>query len=210
MGMMFRLRRLLIVAAMLGSLPVFSQDPPPTPSPEEAEAAAKRQEAIQREQEMEATSRAFDRMAEEARSRPPTSSRSTSGFSERQKFFETVRLFRQATTQYRESIGLDPDITKPVRSIEKLIDPLKSYFNHLKVKGTTVDRSEYENLSQKDLAWEALTLAETIDNNLQIAQRIVSKSDREGVVDIKSLQFFGDIQNDLTRLSLLTARIVRK
>jgi len=210
MGMMFRLRRLLIVAGMLGSLPVFSQDPPPTSSPEEAEAAAKRQEAIQREQEMDATSRAFDQMAEEARRRPPTSSRSSSGFSERQKFFETVQLFQQATTQYRESIGLAPDITKPVRNIEKLIDPLKSYFNHLKVKGTTVDRSEYESLSQKEIAWEALTLAETIDNNLQIAQRIVSKSERDGVVDIKSLQFLGDIQNDLARLNLLTSKIGKK
>ena len=78
-----------------------------------------------------------------------------------------------------------------------------------RMKGTTVDRSEYESLSQKEIAWEALTLAETIDNNLQIAQRIVSKSERDGVVDIKSLQFFGDIQNNLARLSFLAARILK-
>jgi hypothetical protein len=207
---MFRVRRILIAVAMLWALPAFPQDAPPTPSAEDMAAAAKREEAISREQQMIDTSKAFDRMAEEARRQPTMVSRSSLDSSERQKFFETVKQFRQATTQYREAIGLNPDIKKPVRDIERLIDPLKSYFNHLKVKGTTVDRSEYADLSQKDLAWEALTLAETIDNNLQVAQRIVSRSDRDGVVDIKSLQFFGDIQNDLTRLTFLTSKIGRK
>jgi hypothetical protein len=191
---MFRLRRLLIVVAVLGSLPAFSQNAPPA------------SDEAKRRQEMQETSKAFDRMAEEAR-RPPSVSGSNSRVSQRQKFFENVQLFRQATTQYRETIGLGPDNTKPVRNLEKLIDPLKSYFSSLKVKGTGLDRSEYADLSQKDLIWETLTVAETIDNNLQVAQRIVSKSDREGVVDIKSLQFFGDIQNDLARLRFLTSKI---
>jgi hypothetical protein len=198
MEKMFRLPRLVFVVAGLWSLPAFSQN-----APAASDEAARRQE-------MHETSKAFDRMAEEARRPSPSVSGSNSRVSQRQKFFENVQLFRQATTQYRETIGLGPDITKPVRNLGKLIDPLKSYFNSLKVKGTGLDRSEYADLSQKDLIWETLTVAETIDNNLQVAQRIVSKSEREGVVDIKSLQFFGDIQNDLARLNFLTSRIGKK
>lgn len=203
--MMLRYHTLLIVVVVLWSLPALAQGQAESDAQAQAEAEAKRQEAIRRQQQADETKRAFDRMAEQRRQ--SSRMRAGSGSSESQKFNQAVQLFREATSQYREGIGLIPDIAKPVRNIEKLIDPLKSYFNRIKVKGTTVDRSEFSNLSQKELAWETLTLAETIDNNLQVARGILSKSEREGVVDIKSLLLFDDIQNDLTRLRYLIAKV---
>ena len=202
---MLRYHTLLIVVVVLWSLPALAQGQAESDAQAQAEAEAKRQEAIRRQQQADETRRAFDRMAEQRRQ--SSRMRAGSGSSESQKFNQAVQLFREATSQYREGIGLIPDIAKPVRNIEKLIDPLKSYFNRIKVKGTTVDRSEFSNLSQKELAWETLTLAETIDNNLQVARGILSKSEREGVVDIKSLLLFDDIQNDLTRLRYLIAKV---
>jgi hypothetical protein len=129
------------------------------------------------------------------------------GVRERQKFFEAVPQFRAATAEYREGIGLGRDLSKPLKAIEKLIDPLRDYFTGVNASAAPVDLSGLQQLPLKDLLWETLTTAETVDNNLQVAYRAVQQSERDGIMDIKVLQFFTEIQDDLTRLRFLTSKI---
>ena len=75
------------------------------------------------------------------------------------------------------------------------------------MKRDPVNLSEYKDLSATDLAWETLTTAERVDNSLQMASLIIEKSQREGAIDIRALQFFGEIQDDLSRLRWLAARM---
>mgnify|MGYP003575995244 CR=1 FL=1 len=129
------------------------------------------------------------------------------GVRARQKFFDAVPQFRAATAEYREGISLGRDLSKPLKTIEKLIEPLREYFIGVNASAEPVDLSSLQQLPLKDLLWETLTTAETVDNNLQVAFRAVQQSERDGVMDIKVLQFFSEIQDDLTRLRYLTSKI---
>ena len=129
------------------------------------------------------------------------------GARERQKFFEAVPQFRAATAEYREGISLGRDLSKPLKAIEKLIEPLREYFSGVNATAAPVDLSDLQQLPLKDLILETLTTAETVDNNLQVAYRAVQQSERDGIMEIKTLQFFTEIQDDLTRLRYLTSKI---
>jgi len=149
-----------------------------------------------------------DRLASDPLLRPfPSLSLPPVGVRERQKFFEAVPQFRAATAEYREGIGLGRDLSKPLKAMEKLIEPLREYFNGVNASAAPVDLSGLQQLPLKDLLWETLTTAETVDNNLQVAFRAVQQSERDGIMDIKVLQFFSEIQDDLTRLRFLTSKI---
>ena len=149
-----------------------------------------------------------DRLASDPLLRPyPSLSFRPVGVRERQKFFEAVPQFRAATAEYREGIGLGRDLSKPLKAMEKLIEPLREYFNGVNASAAPVDLSGFQQLPLKDLLWETLTTAENVDNNLQVAFRAVQQSERDGIMDIKVLQFFSEIQDDLTRLRFLTSKI---
>ena len=187
------IRSLLILALALAQTPSQSQS--------DAESAI-------RQQEIAETSKAFDRLASDPLLRPaPSLSFRPSGVRERQKFFEAVPQFRAATAEYREGISLGRDLTKPLKAIEKLIEPLREYFTGVNASAAPVDLSGFQQLPLKELLSETLTTAETVDNNLQVAFRAVQQSERDGIMDIKVLQFFSEIQDDLTRLRFLTSKI---
>jgi hypothetical protein len=145
--------------------------------------------------------RTMDRLASSsAFGRPP-------GSGERQKFLATVPEFREATAQFRDALGFALDTRKPIKVLEKLIGPLRDYFSGLKMKRDPVNLSEYKDLSATNLAWETLTTAERVDNSLQMASLIIEQSQRDGSIHIKSLEFFGEIHDDLNRLRWLADRM---
>jgi hypothetical protein len=163
----------------------------------------------QRQQDLAETKRAFDRMSEQ-QPRPSFSPLpNRSGSAERSRFYAAVPEFRAATAAYRDAIGLNPDLSKTIKALERLIDPLREYLESVSAKPTAADHSDLKELSPKELIWETLTTAETIDNNLQIARRAVQQSDRDGTMSIKLLQFFVEIQSDLNRLRYLASRARR-
>ena len=172
-----------------------------TPSQSQSDA----ERAIRQQEEIVETAKAFDRLASDPLLRPL--SFPPIGVRERQKFFEAVPQFRAATAEYREGIGLGRDLSKPLKTIEKLIEPLREYFIGVNATAAPVDLSGLQQLPLKELLWETLTTAETVDNNLQVAYRAVQQSERDGIMDIKVLQFFSEIQDDLTRLRYLTSKI---
>jgi len=164
----------------------------------------------QRQKEMADATQIFDRFADQQLSPVLPPPKRAPGLQERQRFYETVPKFRTATAEYRDAVGVGPDVSKSVKAMEKLIDPLRDYFNSVNAKNQAVDLSEFSGLSSKDLIWETLTTAENIDNNLQIARKVVQNAEREGVMSIKVIQFFIDIQDDLTRLQFLTSKVARR
>ena len=169
-----------------------------------------RQVRQEEERKVQESLRALDNLSNQ-RLRPlPSSSRGGKNASERAKLFATIPLFREATARYREALGLEPDVRTHAKGIEKLISPLDDYFDTMKFKRPAVDLSEYAEISPADLAWETLTMAERVDNNLQIVRQLVQQSEREGVIDIKTLEFFGQIQDDLSRLKWLASRASEK
>ena len=172
--------------------------------------AAAREAEILRQREMDETKQIFDSMANQQRRSLPTLSSNRSGAAERSRFYDAVPEFRAATAVLRETVGSGPDLSKPLKALEKLIDPLQEYFDSVSAKAKRVDLSDLEGLSRKELVWETLTVAETIDNNLQIARRAVQQSDRDGSMNIKVLQFFIEIQGDLTRLRYLASKTPRR
>lgn len=176
----------------------------------QTDADARQAEREAQEKEMSDASRMFDKMADQQAHPVLPSSKRATGLEERRKFYETVPKFREATAGYRDAIGLGPDVSKSVKEIEKLIDPLREYFNSVNAKNKPVDLSEFSSLSSKDLVWETLTTAETVDNNLQIARKVVQQAERDGVMNIKILQFFVEIQDDLTRLRFLTSKVAKR
>lgn len=179
-------------------------------TPSQAEAQAREAER-QRQKEMADATKIFDRFSDQQLSPVLPPSKRAIGLEERQRFYETVPKFRTATAEYRDAVGVGPDVSKSVKAIEKLIDPLKEYFNSVNARNQKpVDFSEFSALSPKDLIWETLTTAENIDNNLQIARKVVQQAEREGVMNIKVIQFFIDIQDDLTRLRYLASKVTRR
>jgi hypothetical protein len=159
--------------------------------------------------QMDETKRIFDSMANQQRRPESGLPSSRSGAEQRSRFYNAVPEFRTATAVLRETVGSGPDLGKPLKALEKLIDPLQDYFDSVSAKAKRVDLSELEGLSSKELVWETLTVAENIDNNLQIARRAVQQSDRDGTMNIKVLQFFIEIQDDLTRLRYLASKARR-
>lgn len=170
-------------------------------------AAAREAEILRQTDE---TKRIFDSMANQQRRSVPALQPNRSGAEQRSRFYDAVPEFRAATAVLRETVGSGPDLSKPLKALEKLIDPLQEYFDSVSAKAKRVDLSDLEGLSRKELVWETLTVAETIDNNLQIARRAVQQSDRDGSMNIKVLQFFIEIQSDLTRLRYLASKTPRR
>jgi hypothetical protein len=187
---------------------------PPSVSAQDSNAeldARRRQAEIIRQQEearrAEETRRMFDWLTNRPAPPPSFGNRPRSA-PERDKFYETVPLFREATGRYRDAIGSEPDLRAYVKAIDKLIGPLRDYFETMKFKREPLDFSEYQDISPKDLMWETLIVTERTDNNLQLTRRLVQQSEREGVINIKVLEFFGNIQDDLSRLKWLISKVV--
>jgi hypothetical protein len=118
-----------------------------------------------------------------------------------------IPQFRQATADFREAVGSQKSVRAPLQSIEKLIKPFAEYFKDMNLKSTAPDVQELKDYSQKDLLWETLTTAERVDNNLQIASRLIVDSNRSGAISIKTMQFYLEIDADLKRLRLLADRV---
>ena len=118
-----------------------------------------------------------------------------------------IPQFRQATADFREAVGSQKSVRAPLQSIEKLIKPFTEYFKDLDLKSTTPDIQELKSYSQKDLLWETLTTAERVDNNLQVAGRLILDTNRSGTISIKTMQFYLEIDADLKRLRLLADRV---
>jgi hypothetical protein len=118
-----------------------------------------------------------------------------------------IPQFRKATAELREAVGAEQSARVPLQSLEKLIKPFTEYFKDLNLKSTQPDVRELKSYSQKDLLWETLTTAERVDNNLQIANRLIRESNSSGAISIKAMQFYVDIDADLKRLKLLADRV---
>lgn len=115
--------------------------------------------------------------------------------------------FRKATADLREAVGNSQGMRAPLQSIEKLIKPFTEYFKELNLKSPVPDIQELKTYSPKDLVWETLTTAERVDNNLQIANRLLRESNQSGAVTVKTLQFYGEIDSDLKRLKWLAGKV---
>lgn len=115
--------------------------------------------------------------------------------------------FRKATADLREAVSTQKNMRVPLQSLEKLIKPFAEYFKDLNLKPAAPDAQEFKGYSQKDLVWETLTTAERVDNNLQIANRLLIESNRSSEISIKAMQFFGGIDTDLKRLKLLADKV---
>jgi hypothetical protein len=121
-----------------------------------------------------------------------------------------IPQFRKATEDLREAVGEQKSPKGALQSIEKLIKPFSEYFKDLKLKPSEFDASELKTYSHKDLVWETLTTAERVDNNLQITNRLLRESSQSGVVTIKTLQFYGEIDTDLKRLKWLSDKVTAR
>ena len=120
---------------------------------------------------------------------------------------EAIPQFRKATAELRDSVGAQKSVHAPLESIEKLIKPFTEYFKDLNLKSPPPDLQDLKSYSQKDLLWETLTTAERVDNNLQIANKLMLESNNSGAISIKTMQFFGAIDSDLKLLRTLVDKV---
>lgn len=120
---------------------------------------------------------------------------------------DAIPQFRQATAELREAVGSQKSAREPLKDIEKLIKPVAEFFKDLNLKSPAPDVQEIKSYSQKDLLWETLTTAERIDNNLQVAGKLILASEHSGSTSIKTMQFYIEIESDLKRLKLLADRV---
>jgi hypothetical protein len=118
-----------------------------------------------------------------------------------------IPQFRQATADFRDAVGAQQNMRVPLQSLQKLIKPFAEYFKDLKLKSSAPDIQELKTYSPKELVWETLTTAERVDNNLQIANRLLRESNQTGAVTIKTLQFYAEIDSDLKRLKWLADKV---
>jgi hypothetical protein len=118
-----------------------------------------------------------------------------------------IPKFRQATADFRDAVGAQQNTRVPLQSLERLIKPFTEYFKDLKLKSSAPDIQELKTYSPKELVWETLTTAERVDNNLQIANRLLRESNQSGAVSIKTLQFYAEIDSDLKRLKWLVDKV---
>ena len=115
--------------------------------------------------------------------------------------------FRKATEGFRSAVGTKGDLRNPVRNIEKLLKPFDDYFENLKMTVPPVKEADFKEFNGNDLIWETLTIAERIDNNLQISLLLLQDSERSGAISIKTMQFLNEIQIDMTRFKWLADRV---
>ncbi len=120
---------------------------------------------------------------------------------------EAIPQFRKATSELREAVGAQQSVRVPLQTLGKLIKPFSDYFKDLNLKATPPNLHELKGYSQKDLLWETLTTAERIDNNLQVADRLIRDSNNSGAISIKTMQFYVEIDTDLKRLKSLANRV---
>jgi hypothetical protein len=117
-----------------------------------------------------------------------------------------IREFRDATSALRENISGTQDIRQPIKDLEKAMKPIADYFEDLKLRAKPVTTAEFKGYSEKDMLWETLTSAETIDNNLQIARKLIANSQRTQSVTIQAMLFYESIHSDLARLKWLASK----
>jgi hypothetical protein len=118
-----------------------------------------------------------------------------------------IPQFRKATAELREAVGTQQNVRAPLQTLGKLIKPFSDYFKDLNLKLIPPDVQELKGFSQKDLLWETLTTAERVDNNLQVANKLIRDSNNSGAISIKTMQFYVGIDTDLKRLRLLADRV---
>jgi hypothetical protein len=118
-----------------------------------------------------------------------------------------IPQFRKATAELREAVGAQQNVRLPLQSLGKLIKPFSEYFKELNLKPRAPDVQELKGYTQKDLLWETLTTAERVDNNLQIANKLIRESNNSGAISIKAMQFYLEIDTDLKRLKLLADKV---
>src|SRR5687767_439244 len=104
-------------------------------------AAAREAESLR---QMDETKRIFDSMANQQRRTVPALPPNRSGAEQRNRFYDAVPEFRAATAVLRETVGSGPDLSKPLKALEKLIDPLQEYFDSVSAKAKRVDLSDLE------------------------------------------------------------------
>lgn len=114
---------------------------------------------------------------------------------------------RKLTEVLRSAVGDNADLREPVKRIEKLFKPFDDYFDDLKLKAGPVNTSEIKEYSGKEVVWETLTTAERIDNNLQVALKLLRESERSGAISIQGMIFLTNIQKDMTVFRSLADRI---
>ena len=155
---------------------------------------------------MAAATKIFDDMARSSGQLHASTSQTKTPKSD-STFRQTIPMFRKATDNFRQAISGDTDLKEPVRSVNKLIDPLTDYLKAIKLKPTGVDPGEFKDFTHKDLAWETLTTAERVDNNLQISDILLRRIRESGATSIQAMEFFTTIHSDLTRLKWLSAKL---
>jgi len=156
---------------------------------------------------MSETTNEFDQLqvnSEQVRRRTVSSSRASRSTA---PVLAAIPQFRKATADLREAVGAQQNVRVPLQSLGKLVKPFAEFFKDLSLKPAAPEVEELKGYSQKDLVWETLTTAERVDNNLQIANRLIRESNRSGVITIKAMQFYGEIDSDLKRLKWLAEKV---
>jgi hypothetical protein len=122
-------------------------------------------------------------------------------------FMSAVPQFRGAVATYREAVSLNTSLKDPVKAIERYVDLFKNYFKTTRVDAPLVDKATFKSFSQKELVWEALTIAERMDAQLRLAVRQMQEASVTDTVSIETVLFMRELHGDLLRLDLLLSRV---
>jgi hypothetical protein len=122
-------------------------------------------------------------------------------------FMSAVPQFRGAVATYREAVSLNSSLKDSVKAIERYVDLFKNYFKTTRVDAPLVDKATFKTLSQKEVVWEALTIAERMDTQLRLAVMQMQDASVTDTVSIDTVLFMRELHGDLLRLDLLLSRV---
>jgi hypothetical protein len=120
-----------------------------------------------------------------------------------QRFQMAIPKFRDATNQYREVMGLDHNLRKPLQTMRTQIDVMLQTLKSSRLKHAGPDTSAFKTYSKTELEWEALTSAEQTAASLDRVATFLTQE----VVSVKTQEFLYEFLGQLLRLRWLTTHV---
>jgi len=114
-----------------------------------------------------------------------------------------IPKFRDATSKYREMLGLNGKLDKPLQMMRAQINAMLRSLKSTKMNPPSPDALEFKDYSKAELKWEALNSAE----HLAAVLDVVGASQNQDVISIKTQQLLYEFQGDLLRLKWLTIHV---
>jgi hypothetical protein len=119
------------------------------------------------------------------------------------RFRESLRGFQVGRQQLDEAIGFRKKLKDPGKKIQQNLAIFLTYLKQRNREHPRFDSAEFKGISQSDLAWQTLTVAETVE----VALAAVIVMETRDTVDIRMLASLPALEKDLLRLQWMAGQL---